>query len=118
MCPAYSLVMKIEKYIYRETDKFPLVDGHWFYGDFEDVADREKLLPGIALRYSEGEGKSETLFFLCPCGCGSVCNIPIRGTGWQLSHGANGPTLTPSVSCVGQECKSHFYIRDGRVDWC
>lgn len=57
----------------------------------------------------------------CPCGCGRVIEllvIPEAKPRWDLTVDAKGrPTLSPSV-WLQKGCKSHFWLRDGRVQWC
>ena len=57
--------------------------------------------------------------FLCPCGCGSLIQLPLTPDArprWLLSIADGNPTLKPSVwRTVG--CKSHFFIRGGHVHW-
>jgi len=57
----------------------------------------------------------------CPCGCGDaleVMLIPEVRPRWKLAVDNRGyPSLHPSVwRKVG--CKSHFWLRRGRVIWC
>lgn len=55
----------------------------------------------------------------CPCGCGAEIQLPLSGRNsprWKFDGNANSPTLTPSIwRNVG--CKSHFFVRRGRVVW-
>ena len=57
----------------------------------------------------------------CPCGCGHAIELMlIREVKprWDLSTDSTGhPTLHPSVWLQGG-CRSHFWLRDGRVHWC
>ncbi|WP_431099024.1 DUF6527 family protein [Polaromonas aquatica] len=56
----------------------------------------------------------------CPCGCGSVIQLPMSlGSRpcWQFSGTAEKPSLYPSVNrTVG--CRSHFILRSGNIKWC
>lgn len=57
----------------------------------------------------------------CPCGCSNTLHIMIARSGrprWDYSLGPQGElTLNPSIHrTVG--CKSHFWVRNGVVDWC
>ncbi|WP_425571243.1 DUF6527 family protein [Novipirellula rosea] len=57
----------------------------------------------------------------CPCGCKSriqLCCIPGSRPRWTFDvHENNTITLHPSVwRTVG--CRSHFFLRNGRVSWC
>ena len=55
---------------------------------------------------------------ICPCGgCGMETVTPIGADGWDLTAGANGPTLSPSIGNFQFPCKSHYFIRDGGVVW-
>ena len=57
----------------------------------------------------------------CPCGCGRVLElllIPEASPRWTLAIDGKGrPTLHPSV-WVKDGCRSHFWVRSGRIDWC
>lgn len=65
--------------------------------------------------------KTKWSLFRCPCGCGSVVTLslqPIHKPFWKLTKMDSGrPTLHPSV-WRNKGCKSHFWIKDGRVFWC
>lgn len=84
----------------------------------------EKLKPGLI--YVESATRKDEPTFVqmtCPCGCGSELGMivgrpVVNAQVWALTLDAEGtPTLTPSVSHrVG--CKSHFFLRNGRIDWC
>ncbi|MBK3405300.1 hypothetical protein H0176_16910 [Methylorubrum populi] len=59
--------------------------------------------------------------FDCPCGCGETIKlslIPGDRPGWRLrDHWDGTASLAPSVwRKVG--CKSHFWLRKGKVEWC
>lgn len=57
---------------------------------------------------------------LCPCGCGATIQLPLTGRSgsrWRVTGARAAPSLHPSVDrTVG--CKSHFWLRAGRVHWC
>lgn len=64
-------------------------------------------------------GQEWSVAMLCPCGCGDTIEMMLLRSvkpRWDL-HVARGlPTLTPSVwRNVG--CRSHFWVRRGRVVW-
>jgi hypothetical protein len=50
---------------------------------------------------------------LCCCGCGIETVTPIKDGGWEL----NGSTITPSIGNQNFPCRSHYFIRDGKVLW-
>jgi hypothetical protein len=54
---------------------------------------------------------------LCPCGCGSKIRTPLGPTEWTLTKGPQGPTLYPSIGNWQLPCRSHYWIRDGKVKW-
>lgn len=58
---------------------------------------------------------------ICPCGCGKTLFLNLlqdEFPNWKWRIGADGAvTLSPSVwRQVG--CKSHFFLRDGLIQWC
>lgn len=57
----------------------------------------------------------------CPCGCGRIIElllIPEASPRWRVTSDTAGrPTLHPSVH-MKDGCKSHFWLRQGRVQWC
>jgi len=69
-------------------------------------------------------GENEYVWFaamLCPCGCGETLHMNLQAATrpcWQLlQHRQGTVTLHPSVwRKVG--CRSHFFIRRGRIHWC
>jgi hypothetical protein len=80
----------------------------------EQVHFMPKLLePGI-LYVSE---EFETAAHLCPCGCGEKIRTPLGPTEWSLTEGRNGPSLSPSIGNWHLPCRTHYWIRDGRVVW-
>ncbi|MGP2715699.1 DUF6527 family protein [Serratia marcescens] len=73
-----------------------------------------ELEPNI-LYYSERFG---TASHLCACGCGAKIRTPIDVNEWSIVKTEQGPTLHPSVGNWQKECKSHYYIRKGKIVWC
>lgn len=57
----------------------------------------------------------------CPGGCGMKIALslnPKRRPRWQIARDWLGrPTVAPSVH-QQNECGCHFWIREGRVEWC
>ena len=82
-----------------------------------------ELVPCISFPDAPEQGKfyhSEefrTSLHLCACGCGQRVVLPIKPAGWTLRQGASGFSIAPSVGNREFECRSHYLIRDGRVDW-
>lgn len=59
--------------------------------------------------------------YRCPCGCDQVVHLPVQGMGeashrWGLVVEGEVPTLSPSIRETGG-CLSHYYIRNGKVEW-
>ena len=58
--------------------------------------------------------------FLCPCGCKEMIQLSLIGKdnpSWRADFGSWGRvTLHPSVWRV-RGCRSHFFVRDGRIIW-
>lgn len=67
------------------------------------------------------EGESWSAAFFCPCGCGDVVEIALLDgvkPRWCLQVDHRGrPTLSPSV-WRNDGCRSHFWIKKGKVHWC
>jgi hypothetical protein len=57
----------------------------------------------------------------CPCGCGQTIELLLVREAkprWDLLIDPTGrPSLTPSV-WLQTGCRSHFWLRRGRVEWC
>ena len=58
---------------------------------------------------------------LCPCGCGDVIELNLMeqaSPSWSVRQRRDGSvTLMPSVWRT-KGCRSHFFIRNSRIDWC
>lgn len=89
------------------------------------LVERVTELPeGLAARklYVVGEGEHKWYTaMLCPCGCGATLHmnlLPESRPRWRLSEHRDGTaTLHPSVWRT-KDCRSHFFLRRGAVDWC
>lgn len=86
-----------------------------FLEELPDVP-REKVL------YILGEnGHLWKAAMMCPCGCKEILQMSLHQEGrprWTFTYNQDKTgTLHPSVwRKVG--CKSHFFIRKGRIHWC
>lgn len=59
-------------------------------------------------------------FMLCPCGCGETIHLRFMGERrprWSLESLSGRATVFPSV-WRQTGCRSHFFLRHGRIDWC
>lgn len=71
------------------------------------------LLPGV-LYASEEFGAAA---HLCACGCGAKIRTPLGPTEWRLDESSEGPSLSPSIGNWQQQCRSHYWIWKGQVEW-
>lgn len=73
----------------------------------------KELDPGV-LYVSDEFG---TAAHLCACGCGTKVRTPLGPTEWSLEETDRGPSLRPSVGSWQLPCRSHYWIREGKVVW-
>lgn len=73
----------------------------------------EKLEGGI-LYISQ---RYRTATHLCCCGCGEEVVTPLGQTDWSLKVANGNVTLYPSIGNWSFACKSHYWIRDGKIVW-
>lgn len=95
----------------------------WFAHDYRVVAVAEK--PSVLKKYKVyliGENDSFwAAVFICPCGCEAdvwlnILRADNRPTWVVKGMCGNKATITPSIwRQVG--CKSHFFIKNGRLIW-
>jgi hypothetical protein len=65
--------------------------------------------------------KYETAIHLCACGCGELTVTPFHDPSKQWTYTRDSQdrvTLSPSIGNFQMPCKSHYFIRENRVDWC
>lgn len=58
-----------------------------------------------------------TAVHLCCCGCAHEVVTPLSPTDWELTFDGESVSLNPSIGNWGFPCKSHYWIRHGRVRW-
>jgi hypothetical protein len=73
----------------------------------------KELEPGV-LYVAEKFGAA---VHLCACGCGRKVSTPLHPTEWSLEDGSDGPSLSPSIGNWEFPCKSHYWIRAGKIEW-
>lgn len=83
--------------------------------EFPDALQRAKI-------YLAGEGDNLwAAALICPCGCGDVIELNLLKQArpcWSVQEHQDGSvSIDPSV-WRSKGCKSHFYVRHGRIDWC
>lgn len=73
----------------------------------------EKLEPGelyLAMEFA-------TAAHLCACGCGNKVITPFSPADWQMSFDGETVSLKPSIGNWSFRCRSHYWLRSGRVVW-
>lgn len=58
-----------------------------------------------------------TAIHSCACGCGSEVVTPLSPHDWQLTYDGETISLSPSIGNWSFDCKSHYWIRKGKVVW-
>jgi hypothetical protein len=53
----------------------------------------------------------------CCCGCGEEVITPLGPTDWTLQIVNGAATLDPSIGNWSFPCRSHYWIRSGKVVW-
>lgn len=90
----------------------------WKTAVVEDLP--EKPLPSTVYLVGEGE-YLWSVAFVCPCGCGELVQLnllPDARPRWTAERHPDGTvSVSPSVWRVAG-CRSHFFLRRGRVEWC
>ena len=61
--------------------------------------------------------KYGTAIHKCCCGCGEEVVTPLAPTDWRLKLRGHAATLHPSIGNWSFACRSHYWIRDGKVIW-
>jgi hypothetical protein len=54
---------------------------------------------------------------LCACGCGEKVVTPLSPAEWQVRVQGGLPSLHPSIGNWSMACRSHYWIRNGRIVW-
>lgn len=53
----------------------------------------------------------------CACGCGLEVVTPLSPTDWKLVFDGENVSLEPSIGNWSFPCRSHYFIRQGRIKW-
>lgn len=61
--------------------------------------------------------KYQSAVHLCCCGCGEKVVTPLSPAEWQVHLDPAGVSLSPSIGNWAMNCRSHYWIRNGRVHW-
>lgn len=80
----------------------------------------DQIVPGV-LAFVVDAGIEKWACLKCPGGCGITIPLslnPKRRPRWTVAvDWFQRPTVTPSVH-QKNDCGCHFWIRNGRIDWC
>ena len=96
----------------------------WIVPPYRTATVQEKLPSKLRRRtiyIVEEDGFKEQAAMLCPCGCRRLLHMNLLADErpcWKLTEHLDGTaTLFPSV-WRQKDCGSHFWFRNGRVEWC
>jgi Family of unknown function (DUF6527) len=56
-----------------------------------------------------------TAMHLCCCGCGREVVTPLAPAQWHMTFDGEAVSLHPSIGSWALPCRSHYFIRAGRV---
>ena len=59
----------------------------------------------------------KTATHLCACGCGERVITPISPVDWKMTFNGESVSLSPSIGNWRFACKSHYFIRNNKVEW-
>lgn len=77
-------------------------------------------LPFRNLVLAREDGEDWCIGMRCPCGCGAKLELlvlPGVKPRWDIALDGGFPSLRPSVA-LRRGCRSHFWLRKGKVVWC
>jgi len=86
---------------------------------YESRGDLPERIPRHQLAVLGSKSNPKWLVIECPCGYGHRIDVNLgdaRKARWKLDfeHG----NLRPSIDSVRDGRRCHFWIQDGKVDWC
>lgn len=61
--------------------------------------------------------KYATASHLCACGCGVEVVTPLGNGGWQVWSDRQGVSMSPSIGNWSFKCQSHYFVRNGSIEW-
>jgi len=59
----------------------------------------------------------KTAVHKCACGCGEEVVTPLNSADWSIQIKSGTATLDPSIGNWSFACRSHYFVRKGRVAW-
>lgn len=104
---------------FNEVRHIPELLMPWINGD-------PPLEDGVLYVADAEEQDEQYVEYNCPCGCGNVVWIPYYKLGqqkelypsWGFKETDGTVTLAPSILSSGFPCRSHYFIRNNRIQWC
>lgn len=88
--------MKTDEYEYQFVEEIP-----------------ETVLAGVLFVSTD----YATAVHLCACGCGVKVVTPLAPSDWSVTFNGVSVGLSPSIGNWSFPCRSHYWIRNGRVIW-
>lgn len=90
------------------------------------LPDGPQLEDGVLYIVDHKEQREQFVEYNCPCGCGKVVWLPYYKMGqqkeitpsWGCQETEGEVTLSPSVLSSSFPCRSHYFIRRNRIQWC
>ncbi len=73
----------------------------------------EQFAPGVFYVSEE----YEIACHRCACGCGNLVYTPLGPTEWSFRSERGKPSLRPSIGNWSLPCRSHYWIKGGRIIW-
>ncbi len=59
----------------------------------------------------------DTCLHNCACGCGREVATPLSVSDWRMTYNGESVSLSPSIGNWSYPCRSHYWIKKGRVVW-
>ncbi|WP_116091836.1 DUF6527 family protein [Sphingomonas crusticola] len=88
---------------------------------YVDSDELPSVIPDRTVVVAREAGELWSAGLICPCGCGrriELMLLPKVKPRWDIRESQNErPTLWPSI-WANDGCRSHFWLRDGMVEWC
>ena len=62
--------------------------------------------------------KHGMVVYRCPCGCGGLSEFMLDPIRFRLEYDGTHVSFYPSIGISYLECRSHYWIRNNRIEWC
>lgn len=109
-------LLRLLKSLYKRFRRRHSLEGAVIVEYVNDVPER---LSGRLYVVSRA-GIPRRALFECPCRCGLRIDLNLseeRSPAWAASVINEKATLSPSVWVPKEQCGSHFFVRNNRIDW-